>query len=741
MTGLRRCCLVVLSVVVALTVHSDAQESEIAGGPADTPSHFGESITVTTASRHREHAVDAPAAISQISGAEIERRAASSQVPKLIEHTPGLELTQSGLYDFNVNIRGFNGPLSRRVVVLIDGRDASIPFLGAQEWAAFSLPLDDLDTVEVVRGPSAALYGSNASSGVVNLVTRAPQSSVGGMLRLTAGELETFNLDTRWAGGAPRTGWWKLLAGRRSSGTFAVARRGAAEYAAPCPSSAACLPQEAAEPAATVEGWASSVRFDKDWGERSALTLEAGTSAVDGATVLTNLGRVTLDEVDRLWARARFSQPHWSSQATYNRRDAPRQTNLSSAGNLALDSDTWTLEAQTDRQLGATLRLVAGGALRRETIDSLDPATGAQTLLFEAVTDEVRALFAQLEWQASAHTKLFVAGRWDDSDRFFDDQISPRASLVWSPRPRHTLRLSYNAGFQAANYAEKLAQADVAAGLALQSHEELCAPFGVSCGFGGAATRRLAVGNPDLGIEKVRAFEVGYRALLGRNAFLTLDLYRSDNDEFITDLLPELVTPLGDINQFFAPYRPPPELPPAAAADLLAALERSLGPLAPLLTNNLDGDPFLALLTYGSFGAVSTHGAELAVRYAPTPRWTLFASTSTFEFDLERSLPGLDQILLPNAPRYQARASAAYTGERLSVELAGRWVDRFAWSSGAFTGDVPAYSTFDLAGSYRSSHRLTVALQVSNLFDNRHYEAFGGDLISRRALGSLTFRW
>ena len=125
-------------------------------------------------------------------------------------------MTQSGLYDYNINTRGFNSSLNRRVATLIDGRDPSVPFLGAQEWSAVSFPLDDLANLEMVRGPSAALYGANASSGVLNMTTKAPRDSQGGILRLSFGELNTTNVDLRWAGSLGNEWYVKALGGIRT---------------------------------------------------------------------------------------------------------------------------------------------------------------------------------------------------------------------------------------------------------------------------------------------------------------------------------------------------------------------------------------------------------------------------------------------------------------------------------------------------------------------------------------------
>src|SRR5688572_27993088 len=113
---------------------------------------YAETITVYSASRRRERIVEAPAAVTVVSEQELEREAAHGQVAKVLEFTPGVELTQSGLYDFNVNTRGFNSSLNRRVPALVDGRDPSVPFLMSTDWPSMA-SLEDIASVEMVRGP------------------------------------------------------------------------------------------------------------------------------------------------------------------------------------------------------------------------------------------------------------------------------------------------------------------------------------------------------------------------------------------------------------------------------------------------------------------------------------------------------------------------------------------------------------------------------------------------------------
>ena len=103
----------------------------------------------------------------------------TGQAPVALQSVPGVDVVQSGVNDFNVNARGFNSSLNRRVLVLQDGRDLAIAFLGSQEWNGLTQPLEDLGKVEMVRGPGSALYGANAFSGVVNITTPTAREVIG----------------------------------------------------------------------------------------------------------------------------------------------------------------------------------------------------------------------------------------------------------------------------------------------------------------------------------------------------------------------------------------------------------------------------------------------------------------------------------------------------------------------------------------------------------------------------------
>src|SRR5687768_15419487 len=256
---------------------------------------FAETITVFSASRRRERVVEAPAAVTVIAEEQLEREAASGQLAKVLEFTPGAQVTQSGLYDFNLNTRGFNSSLNRRVPALVDGRDPTVPFLMSNDWPSMS-SMSDMASVELVRGPSSALYGTNAYNGVLVLTTKQPRYSEGGSLKLTGGELSTLRGDVRWSGGLAENTFLKVHGSYTQSDDFYLARNVGArpEYSTYCltTSQINCLRREAAGLALVEdELWLAGVRLDPYLGD-SYFTVEGGTSHAEGPIFQTGIGRV-----------------------------------------------------------------------------------------------------------------------------------------------------------------------------------------------------------------------------------------------------------------------------------------------------------------------------------------------------------------------------------------------------------------------------------------------------------------
>lgn len=712
---------------------------------------FAETITVTSVSRREERITEAPAAVNVISMQDIELEAATGQLPKLLEFTPGVDFTQSGLYDINFNTRGFNSSLNRRILTLIDGRDPAVPFLGSQEWAAISFPLDEFASVELVRGPGSALYGANAFSGVLNMTTRSPRGSEGGKVRLVGGELSTVRSDLRWAGALGGGFYGKLVGGFQKGDDFTVSRQVQPDYLVFCtrPGQTNCLPREAVPLAEDeVDIAYGGLRLDKYFNETSVLTFEGGTADLSGPTFLTGIGRVQVTDVQRPWGRLNFNTPHWNVLTYYDTRTAKDQIALASGGRLFEDSSSLHGEIQGNYGFAGDRAFVVGGiAYNQQKVDTANDA-GVQTLMAEAKDEHQEALFGQLEYSFTDSLKAVVAARVDEST-LHDTQFSPKGSLVWSVTPNHTLRATYNEAFQVANYSEFFLQAPTVipgtttSALNLSAIENALRPIlgGVPLGFGRIPV--LALGNEDLDVEKIKSFEIGYNAVLGRKAYLTIDYYQSNIKDFITDLLGNVAIINGQpvrLNENFGPYAPPSALSAQAQAAVLGALRANLpANLFALLSNLPNGQPIVALASYTNAGEVDTEGIDVGLNYYFTDRWLFDFSYSWFDFEVKEQFQG--DRLLPNAPEHKFALGLSYTGGRFGGSLKYRWTDDFPWAAGIFVGDVPSYEVVDLGVSYDITDHWQVGVDVSNLLDDEHYQTFGGDLLSRRALGHVAFSW
>jgi len=694
---------------------------------------FAESITVYSVSRKAERITEAPAAVTVVPEEEISLQAPTGQIPKLLEFTPGVDFTQSGLYDFNFNVRGFNSSLNRRILTLIDGRDPSVPFLGAQEWAAVSFPMDELATVELVRGPGSALYGANAFSGVLNMTTRSPRGNTGGKVRLTGGELGTARGDLRYSTELGTDWYGRVVGGYQKSDDFTLPRNQKVEYSQLCASAGQtnCLRREAQGLAFDgVKIGYGGLRLDRYFSDSQVLTIEGGTANLKGPTFLTGIGRVQVTEANRPWGRVNFNTLHWNLLGYYDKRVAEKQVALSSGARLFEDSANLNGELQGNTGFADGKGFLVGGlAYRKQKVDTADN-TGFQTLMDAAKSEHSEAIFGQVEYSLTASLKAVAAARVDDST-LHDRQFSPKGSLVWAATPTQTLRVTYNKAFQVPNYSEFFLRAPAGAPItAFAPLEAALAPFLGGQTLGLTSIPILARGNNSLGVEKIRSYEAGYSGIFGAKMYLTVDYYQSRLENFVTDLLP-------GVNSAFTPYAPPSFLPAPVAATVINTLRGGLGPNFVGLAN-VNGKPAL-VFSYANAGVVDTQGIDVAINYYATDRMLMDLNYSWFDFTVKSK--NVNDQLLPNGPGNKASGGLSYRGDEWNASAKVRWVEDFPWAAGVFVGDVPSYTLVDLGVTYKLSNNWQIGLDVNNLLDKQHFESFGGDLLRRRALGHVSYSW
>ena len=143
-------------------------------------------IEVTSVSKTPEKEKDAAAAIFVITQDDI-RHSGATTIPDALRMAPGITVTQAGAHDWTVTSRGSNGQFSNKLLVLMDGRTIYSPLFSGVIWEIQDTMLEDIDRIEVIRGPGATLWGANAVNGVINIITKNAKDTQGGLAVATAG--------------------------------------------------------------------------------------------------------------------------------------------------------------------------------------------------------------------------------------------------------------------------------------------------------------------------------------------------------------------------------------------------------------------------------------------------------------------------------------------------------------------------------------------------------------------------
>ena len=166
-----------------------------AAGPQSVPDVTSMSLEdlmnmqVTSVSKRSQKVADAAAAVFVITQEDI-RRSGATSIPDALRMVPGLEVAQIDQNKWAIGSRGFNGRFDNKLLVLIDGRSVYTPLFSGVYWNVQDVVLEDVDRVEVIRGPGATLWGANAVDGVINIITKSAKATQGGLVSAGAGSQE-----------------------------------------------------------------------------------------------------------------------------------------------------------------------------------------------------------------------------------------------------------------------------------------------------------------------------------------------------------------------------------------------------------------------------------------------------------------------------------------------------------------------------------------------------------------------
>jgi outer membrane receptor for ferrienterochelin and colicins len=396
---------------------------------------------VVTASRQAQSALDAPATTHLVTKEDM----ATTAAPTVAEHlrsAPGFDVAGGGVMQSNVVARGFNGLFSGELLTLVDHRFAYVPSLRVNVLSLLAPAVDDIEQIEVVLGPGAALYGPNAASGVMHLTTRSPLTSQGTQLALEGGERGFFR-------GSGRTAWMATPSlGVKVSGEYARVNdwqeRDSVE-----------------EALITARGGAPrdydvsrySLEARADW----AVTPDARLTATIGRAELVNAleptGESGVAQV-KGWSltsyQLRGESGRLSANVFLNQSDAGNTTPLRSGMPLVDQSSLLAASIQHGFGVGSSGSLRYGADLIRT-----NPVTGGTINGRNESRDRITegGLYAHGDAPLTDQLNLTLAARADWHSEFTEAVISPRVALVWKPSSLHALRVAFNKAYTTpANY-------------------------------------------------------------------------------------------------------------------------------------------------------------------------------------------------------------------------------------------------------------------------------------------------
>jgi outer membrane receptor for ferrienterochelin and colicins len=758
-------------------------------------------LVVSAASRAPERIVEAPAAISVAEPQVLENTSITGQAPLALQNVPGVDLVQSGVNDFNVNARGFNSSLNRRVLVLQDGRDLSIAFLGAQEWNGMTQPLEDLGRLEMVRGPGSALYGANAFSGVINIITPDAREVAGTKATIGGGELETFRGDFRQAGviAGDRIGY-RVNFGASSSDTWSRSRTLAngtslqREYADATDEPVGLTRERAPLKGQTVDpvtgepqgdrdplrNYYGSARLDYYLNNGSVLTADGGAAQVQNEVFVTGIGRVQVPKAIKPYARVALAADRYNIFGFWNSRTSlDPQIALSSGAPLEERSDIFHIEGQQNWNFQQERgRIVYGASYRNTRVNTsgtlMDPSNDDRS-------DDYYSGYGQVEYKLLPQLRIVGAARVDDGS-LFNTQFSPKGALVFTPNERHSFRFSVNRAFQTPNYSEFFLRAPAGsptagpataergienyytqveaslpptalAGLTL--HSSL--PWNFS-----DSTPVLALGNSALDVEKVLGWELGYKGSFTEALYFTADFYINRLENFVTDLLPgvnpayptfqltdggiNVPADLVALDQRIQQLEQSGQITPAQSAQLRAPIPLlQAGYGAVVAGTTISGAPALATLPNGSRAVVLSYTnagrvTERGVELGLGYAFTpeIRADVSFTGFDFDVKSQAAGDQLLPNTPSKKGSLGLSYAGERFDANATLRLIDGYPWAAGVFQGYVPSSEQLNLAAGFRVNNNFRIHGAATNVLDQKRFQLYGGSVIGRRVIGGIT---
>ncbi|MFP5439974.1 MAG: TonB-dependent receptor plug domain-containing protein [Gammaproteobacteria bacterium] len=555
----------------------------VAGELPELPAELaGEVPQVLTPSRLQQAQVDVAASVTVIDRGMIEALGVRD-LPELLRLVPGMMVTnesQAG-HTFAVNYHGTNLTDIRRLQVLVDGMSMYQSALSRILWSDLTLSIDDIERIEVTRGPNAAAYGSNSFSAIINIITVHPQDVTGNMVRAAGGNRDTIDTGGRLVGHGDAHDWRLSFSTKQDSG-FDFGRGGievlddrrvgvmnwrgeyrpgerdrvelllglGASEKEKEPDDFGVLDHYEENPVDTTYNRNALVRWSRDVSSDHQLQVQAYSQRTDSRTpfracllhpVLLSDELAALAAVDPAYVEDLLGAADpFAYIATLPTSPIDVQALATAAlvryaalaptqpcGDVEFDvrESRFDIEVQDTRRLSERLRVVAGAGFRRDSGSSAS-YTGGQ------VANDVWRLFGHGEYRFVDPLMLNIGAMLED-DGISGTTLSPRAGLNWRFHPQQSLRLVRSRAYRTQDLYEEFAETRI-------TFEHLSPPYNNGDPGSPDEYRRdlflIQTSPDDLEPEEITSTELGWFGFFPRwRTEIDVRWFRENLDRLISD--------------------------------------------------------------------------------------------------------------------------------------------------------------------------------------------------------------
>jgi outer membrane receptor protein involved in Fe transport len=711
-------------------------------------------VVVVSASRVESTLLNAPATMTVLPGSSLEVSPAQNY-GDLLRTVPGMNVIQLSARDVNLTSRAATTTLATSQLTLLDGRSLYLDFFGLILWDFVPTNPNDIKQIEIVRGPASAVWGANALTGVVNIITKSPRETPGATsVTLNAG---WFNRDAgstvgRGVGGTfgaavstsqvANDRWsYRLSAGYFNSDPFA--RPVGQIPIIPDPRDptgqttvgGAFYPADSTGPLGTayVNTGTSQPKFDARVDQEltnARITYSGGVAGTEG-TIYTGIGPFDIQPGSVMaYGKMGYTRGTLKFGAFLNVVDAeapnllvPDPRTLQPL-QLNFKSQTFDVEIGHSTVLGGRHALSYGGNYRRNNFDiTIAPAAQDRNEIGGYVQDEV---FVD-RWRFSVGARVDKFGNIDDA------VFSPRLSAIFQPTADHSLRVSFNRAFRSPSTINNYLDIALVAPVNLQGLAPLlppplrplvATPFPLVVRAVGSELPIGTTPQVPLQEESLTAYEFAYTGVVRDRTTVGMAFYINDQEDSINFVtLPPSLDPYTAAN-------PPPGwvLPPA----ILSAMAQ-LGIFLPRTG-----------FTYLNLGPTRQKGVELSIDHRFSSAVSGFANYSwqgdPDVLDDPNPYP-LTELALP--PTHRFNIGGSYVGRRYLGSLSVSYTDDAFWSdvlTSAYHGFTDAFTLVNGSFGVRwLDGKMTTTIKSINLFDQTIQQHVFGDLMRRSVTGEVRF--